>query len=180
MGLDTRQGSVLSPIFFSLYLDDLLKKLRKMSLGCHISGIWYGALGYADDLILISPSRESMAQMLKTCEEYAEEHNLEFSTDPNPNKSKSKCLYFCGKENTPYPKKLTLNGEDLPFVKQATHLGHELHQNGNMNFDIQTKKARFIQDSISIRETFGFAEPSQVIKATRVYYGSMFTLWFLK
>ena len=31
--------------------------------------------------------------MLVTCEEYAKEHNLKFSTDPvNPRKSKTKCL----------------------------------------------------------------------------------------
>ena len=72
----TRQGSVLSPIFFSLYLDDLLKKLRKAGLGCHISGEWFGAAGYADDLILMSPSREAMSEMLKICESSANENNL--------------------------------------------------------------------------------------------------------
>ena len=32
----TRQGSVLSPLLFSVYLDDLIAKLRNLSLGCHI------------------------------------------------------------------------------------------------------------------------------------------------
>ena len=39
----TRQGSVLSPLFFSVYLDDLLTELRSLQLGCHIGGLWYGA-----------------------------------------------------------------------------------------------------------------------------------------
>ena len=34
----TRQGSVLSPLLFSVYLDELLQKLRKLQLGCHIGG----------------------------------------------------------------------------------------------------------------------------------------------
>ena len=34
----TRQGSVLSPVLFSVYLDDLLKELRALQLGCHIGG----------------------------------------------------------------------------------------------------------------------------------------------
>ena len=54
----TRQGSVLSPLLFSIYLDDLLKDLRKLGLGCHIGGVWYGACGYADDLFLLAPNRE--------------------------------------------------------------------------------------------------------------------------
>ena len=86
----TRQGSVLSPILFSIYLDDLLKDLRKQGLGCHIGGLWYGALGYADDLILLAPNREVLQKMIQVCEIYAAEHNLVFSTDPIPAKSKTK------------------------------------------------------------------------------------------
>ena len=54
----TRQGSVLSPLLFSVYLDDLLVQLRQLQLGCSIGGYWYGACGYADDLILLAPNRE--------------------------------------------------------------------------------------------------------------------------
>ena len=31
----TRQGSVLSPTLFSVYMDDLLSCLRKSGVGCH-------------------------------------------------------------------------------------------------------------------------------------------------
>ena len=38
----TRQGSVLSPLLFSIYLYDLLQELRHLQLGCHIRGarVW--------------------------------------------------------------------------------------------------------------------------------------------
>ena len=100
----TRQGSVLSPALFSVYLDDLLVELKKMGVGCHIGGIWLGAAGYADDIILMAPSRTAMALMLEKCEQYAEEHNLVYSTDPDPRKSKTKCLFMTGKmRNVHYP-----------------------------------------------------------------------------
>ena len=107
---------------------------------------------------------------------------MQFSTDPVPSKSKSKCLFMCGKStNVKYPAKLQLNGKDLPWVPTATHLGHELHQNCNMDHDIRIKRAQFINESIEIRDTFSFAQPEQVLQAIKVYcghyYGSM--LWEL-
>ena len=83
----TRQGSVLSPyLFSSCYLDDLLVELRKRRLGCHVAGIWMGATGFADDLALLSPNRGMLQKMVSVCENYGKEHNLHFSTDPDPKK----------------------------------------------------------------------------------------------
>ena len=177
----TRQGSVLSPTFFSVYLDDLMKQLRQLGLGCHMGGFWVGAAGYADDLILLAPSRSAMKQMLNTCETFAESFNLQFSTDPDPAKSKSKCVYMCGYMDPSYPFPLKLNGSDLPWVLHATHLGHELHQLCDMEYDAKTKRAQYIQTAIQIQETFSFANPPELIKAIQTYaghwYGSM--LWNL-
>ena len=123
-----------------------------------------------------------MEMMLQTCEVYAAAHNLVFSTDPNPAKSKSKCLYMCGSmRNVSYPTALKLYGTNLPWVETATHLGHELHQMCNMDFDIKTKRAMFINSSTDIRDCFSFAKPDQILRATSLYcghcYGSM--LWDL-
>ena len=85
----TRQGSVLSPALFSVYMDDLIMKLRKAGVGCHLGGVFCGVVGYADDLLLLAPSRSAMATMLRICEQYATEHNLEFSTDPDPRKARA-------------------------------------------------------------------------------------------
>ena len=149
-------------------------------MGCHIGGVWLGAAGYADDIILMAPSRTAMAMMLEKCESYAIEHNLVYSTDPNPRKSKTKCLFMTGSmRNVVYPTPLKLYNVDLPWVETATHLGHELHQMCDMNYDIKVKKAQFISTSTDIRETFTFANPDQVLSAVNVYaghfYGAM--LW---
>ena len=41
-----REG--LSHHFFSLYIDPLLDRLRRSGYGCHIKGVYMGALSYAD------------------------------------------------------------------------------------------------------------------------------------
>ena len=143
----TRQGSVLSPALFSVYMDDLIIMLRKSGLGCHVGSVFCGVVGYADDLCLLAPSRSAMEGMLQICENYAMKNNLEFSTDPDPKKSKSKCIFMQGLKKLPKPANLKLYGVDLPWVKTANHLGHELSEECNMVVDMQQKRANFIQMS---------------------------------
>ena len=134
-----------------------------------------------DDLILLAPSRTAMQRMLGVCDSYAARFNLQFSTDPKPALSKSKCLYFCGHMDPVYPVPLKLGDHDLPWVVHANHLGHELHQTCNMEFDVNIKRAQFIDTAVQIQNTFSFARPSEVLVAVQVYaghwYGSM--LWDL-
>ena len=170
----TRQGSVLSPALFSVYMDDLIKKLRRAGVGCHLGGVFCGVVGYADDLLLLAPSRSAMATMLKICEAYAADNNLEFSTDPDPQKSKSKCLFIQGNMRKPKPENLKLYGVDLPWVKTANHLGIELSEECNMNQDIKQKKADFIDKSTEVRESFSFAQPNQILEAVRMYCCSLY------
>ena len=113
-----------------------------------------GVVVYADDVLLLAPTRGAMQMMLDTCEKYAADHNILFSTDPNPIKSKTKCIFVCGaKTRLSRPAPLTLCGRDLPWVSTATHLGHELHESGTMDYDAVVKRATFIQQSVEIRET---------------------------
>ena len=80
-----------------------------------------------------------------------------------------------------FPACLKLNGKSLPFVTTPTHVGHELSQDGTTTTDIKIKRAKFIDKSIEIRETFSFADPIQILQAVNIYccdhYGSM--LWDL-
>ena len=50
-----RQGGVLSPFLFSIYMDELLMSLKENGVGCHMNDYFVGAFGYADDIILLCP-----------------------------------------------------------------------------------------------------------------------------
>ena len=168
----TCQGAVLSPPCFAVYLDDLLKEVRKLGVGCHMAGKWMGATAYADDLLLMSPTRSGMQAMLAVCQKYAEAHNITFSVDANPVKSKTKMLYVCGDmEYENYPAQLVFCGRPLPFVKTALHLGHTLSQDGTMAQDAKIRRAQYIDRTTDVRTMFHFASPEQMLAAADKYCG---------
>ena len=178
----TRQGAILSPIFWAVYADPLLRRLRELGLGAHVAGLFMGAVCYADDVLLIAPTRSAMQRMLTEMEMFAEESNIVFSTNETPSKSKSKCIYVVGKKtNLSKPAPLVLCGRELPYVAHADHLGNMLTEHGDMEKDTAVKRARFIQSSVETRELFKWAAPEEVIKATKVYNSSFYgsNLWDL-
>ena len=60
--------------------------------GCHMGGHFTGALAYADDITLLSPSMSGLRTLSKVCEEYATEFDVTF------NGKKVSCC-FSGVEN---------------------------------------------------------------------------------
>ena len=110
-----RQGAVSSPVFFCVYIDGIITLLRNSGLGCKIDLSYYGVLGYADYLLLLSASCTGLQAMVKICEKFAKKMNLKFSTNSNPDKSKTKCLVFSKVKNLKDNlEPITLNGNPLP------------------------------------------------------------------
>jgi len=62
-----KQGGVMSPILFTIYMDELLIILSMSGVGCYIGNTYCGSLGYADDVILLCPTLMSMRKMLSIC-----------------------------------------------------------------------------------------------------------------
>lgn len=116
-----KQGGVLSPLLFSLYLDNLLINLAQSGYGCYIGHQFTGALAYADDVILLSPSVHGLRQMLQICENYSLEYDLMF------NPGKSKMLIFNGKYDI---SPLKMNNVDIPIsLSEKNHFGNVLGEN---------------------------------------------------
>ena len=84
------QGKVLAALAYCLYCEELFATLRRRHSGCWVMGRYMGMVGYSDDNWILAPSLSALQDILKTCEEYAEKHNLKFSTDVNPQKCKCK------------------------------------------------------------------------------------------
>ena len=66
-----KQGAVLSPLLYSLFVNYLLVELEHSGLGVRIDSIFCGAPMYADDLILIASSPEDLQSMIDIVAQYA-------------------------------------------------------------------------------------------------------------
>ena len=75
---EVRQGAVISPLFFNFYMNDLFGLLDRSGSGCTIH--YAGCFAYVDDIILISPSRSGLHDMLNITK-YIKSHNISFSTN---------------------------------------------------------------------------------------------------
>ena len=58
--------------FFSVYIDELLHKLKDSGVGCYMGCEFAGVVCYTDDLALLAPSPSALRIMLHICEDFAE------------------------------------------------------------------------------------------------------------
>ena len=79
-----KQGAVLSPILFTMYIDGLFYELKRAGVGCHINGEYACAFWYADDIVLLSPLLYALKHYITVCEDNAKRFNILV----NPMKSK--------------------------------------------------------------------------------------------
>ena len=76
---DVRQGAILSPLLFSVYVDNLLDKLASSGYGVSLDSMYCGVPMYADDLALIADSEVGLQSMLNIVSSCALVWHYEFN-----------------------------------------------------------------------------------------------------
>ena len=59
-----KQGDIISPLLFSLYLNDLAMGIKDLNCGVEINHINLSILLYADDIVLIAPNEKSLQKII--------------------------------------------------------------------------------------------------------------------
>ena len=163
-----RQGAILSAIAYCFYVEDLFQVLKKKRSGCWINGIFLGLFGYSDDNFALAPSISALREMMKTIYEYAQEHNLKFSTHPDPRKCKTKVMAFL-KKPRPLPV-IVLGQVPLPWVDQCKHLGNNIKNViDGCQEDMRIKRAQYISKNIEINQEFHFSAASTRLKVNQIW-----------
>ena len=108
------QGSVLGPLLFLIYINDLEKNIK--------SNIKF----FADDTMLFSivkdpaTSANDLNHDLDTIRQWAHQWKMEFN--PDPSKQATEVLFSC-KRSSPYHPQLIFNGTAVQRVDEQKHLG---------------------------------------------------------
>jgi len=135
-----RQGCVLSPMLYSLFLNDLAQRLKKMGDERGI-GVPVGNSGrltlllYADDIVLLSDSKEGLQLLMQEVHEYSRQWR--FSVNH------AKCGLMCFKPSgSPPPMRpLPLGPSVVQWVTQYKYLGVELECEEPLRFRAYRRRA---------------------------------------
>eukprot|EP00732_Lithocolla_globosa_P000199 Lithocolla_globosa_v1_NODE_46_length_7973_cov_21.867264.p1 type:complete len:950 gc:universal NODE_46_length_7973_cov_21.867264:4720-7569(+) len=115
------QGSLLGPLFFLIFILDLLITLQKSGSGVKVEANWIlSVLALADDLALFAESPSDLSKLLQICSKWAELWQICF----NHSKSGVQVYPFPGYCLTQADKpSLFLSGDKLPWVDRYRYIG---------------------------------------------------------
>ena len=127
-----KQGCCLSPILSSIFQNDLHEIVDVNE--CHaiqLGSLELNSVSWADDLVLMSSSRQGLQNCLKRLEEYCKKWGLEI------NESKTKCMVMSNKRGPFEP--VYIYDTPIEYVTSLSYLGYNVSRNGNVGSIIQDR-----------------------------------------
>ena len=164
-----RQGSVLSPTLFNVYIDSLSLKLSQSNIGCKLNSQFYNHLVYADDTVLLAPSPTALQKLINICTDFARCHGLVY----NEEKTKYMCVKPAAMKNL-YVPSVTLNNFVIKVVNREKYLGFIVKDDCYDNDHIvHEMRNTFTRGSMLIRN-FRHCSDEVKVKLYRAYCSSIY------
>ena len=151
-----RQGGVLSPDLYSIYVDDLITKLKQANKGCHYGNYFAAALFYADDMAILAPSVKGLQLLLNICGEYCLEWDIAL------NAKKSRNLYFGKKADVSHV--ITLNNKPVEWTDKWIYLGITLKSNKVFDCCINERIRKFYRCANAILRIDGYSNETVMLR----------------
>ena len=136
-----RQGSVLSPLLFSIFLADVIDEWRRLGIGVRIGGgeggtRTIGGLLFADDIVLVAESAAELQQAMDVMSDHARRWRYKLDH--------SKCAVVVAGMRKPSDNVWLLSGEQAQEMSEYKYLGVQLQKTGRWTSwqEARTKAAR--------------------------------------
>ena len=145
-----KQGCMLSPTLFNLYLSDLSEELKAKNLNdVELNELPLSCMLYADDLVIFSKSKNGLQDYLDSLSEYCKENDL------SVNLNKTKVLIFnnCGRTMNKHV--LYYRGSKLDNVSNYKYLGLQFRTCGNFTYTKQEIKKVALKALYKVRKEMG-------------------------
>ena len=166
-----RQGGILSPYLFNLYIDDLSVKLNNVSTGCIFNGGRINHLFYADDAVLLAPSPHAMQQLLNVCDDFACEQELIY----NVKKTFCVCVRPKWLKNITIPN-MFLSGNIVNITSNHKYLGMYIMDSLNDEMDMKRQlRSIYARGNVLIKQ-FRQCSEDVKIKLFKAYCSSFYCL----
>ena len=134
-----RQGCLLSPVLFALYLNDLNRHLKVSSQGVLVDDVPVHSLLYADDLVLIAKDRKDLQSQLDALDKFSKSLKMEVNMDKTKvmliQKQKSRAK---SKKNKPWK----IGDIEVKECVSYKYLGVILKSNGSFSEHIDKIKEK--------------------------------------
>jgi len=152
-----RQGGVLSPHLFAVYIDDLIKLIQSSNVGCMIGVISMNIFVYADDIILLAPSVGALQHMISVCETHLAYLDMTLNT------KKCVCLRIGARYKDDCCSIITLSGESLCWVDNCRYLGVYLVTGKQFQCSISNNKKSFYRSFNAVYSKVGCYASEEVL-----------------
>jgi len=144
-----RQGCLLSPLLFTLYINDLADEID--SGGFCFNGTYIRMLMYADDIVFLAADPDALQGMINSLSTYCEKWDL------HVNLNKSKIMIFRKKGIIKHSLRWLFRGKEVEIVNSYKYLGVLFVSNGRFgqHLDGQLAVAKFAINQV-YRKIFFF------------------------
>ena len=151
-----RQGGVLSPDFYNIYVDGMITILQASGIGCYVRDIFAAALLYADDVCILAPSLKGLQRLLDICSSYCSVWDICL----NPKKTKN--MYFGKCAEMTY--KPSMNGSPIDFVSEWKYLGVVLKTGKRFGCSVSERVKSFYRSLNSILRVEGRSDDMVLLR----------------